>query len=152
PMTIHIMNAEDRTGRGGDHIPFREQNYAAVRFTSTNEDGDANITPQYTDRQHSTRDILGKDINNDGTIDSFYVNLHYLKRNCMINANAAAMAALGPQMPASFQITNNGNGIDLALTPINGIHTYRIGLRTRSNDFDSIYTITNTTSFHTNNV
>ncbi len=39
PMQIQIMNQEDRTGRGGDHIPFREDGYNAIRFTSAVEHG-----------------------------------------------------------------------------------------------------------------
>ncbi|HRI62443.1 MAG TPA: M28 family peptidase, partial [Saprospiraceae bacterium] len=27
PMNVHIMSDEDRLGRGGDHIPFRQRNY-----------------------------------------------------------------------------------------------------------------------------
>jgi|GEM_PF-2573714 len=30
PMQISIMSAEDRTGRGGDHIPFRENGFTAI--------------------------------------------------------------------------------------------------------------------------
>ncbi|HXC05746.1 MAG TPA: M28 family peptidase, partial [Bacteroidia bacterium] len=37
PMNIEIMSPEDRTGRGGDHIPFRMLNFTSVRFTSANE-------------------------------------------------------------------------------------------------------------------
>jgi len=43
PMQISIMSAEDRTGRGGDHIPFRENGFTAIRFTSANENGNAQI-------------------------------------------------------------------------------------------------------------
>lgn len=142
PTTLHIMNAEDRTGRGGDHIPFRINGYPAMRFTSTYEDGDANIVPGYTDRQHSTRDILGKDVNMDGKFDSFYVDVNYLKRNAMINANTATMAAIGPQQPAGMELVNDGNGITVVLTPAAGIQTHRIGIRSASNDFDSVYTLT----------
>ena len=34
PMLLSIMTAEDRTGRGGDHIPFRQKGFPAMRFTS----------------------------------------------------------------------------------------------------------------------
>ena len=34
PMEVKLMSSEDRTGRGGDHIPFRENGYTAMRFTS----------------------------------------------------------------------------------------------------------------------
>lgn len=146
PTTIYIMNAEDRTGRGGDHIPFRNKGYTAMRFTSTYEDGDANIVPGYTDRQHSTRDVLGKDINMDGKFDSFYVDVNYLKRNAMINANAATMATIGPQQPVDMQLGNDGNGLTVVITPAAGITTHRIGIRSSSNDFDSVYTLTGSNS------
>jgi Zn-dependent M28 family amino/carboxypeptidase len=51
PMAITIMSAEDRTGRGGDHIPFRERGFPAMRFTSANEHGNADVSsPDYHDR------------------------------------------------------------------------------------------------------
>jgi hypothetical protein len=152
PTTIYVMNAEDRTGRGGDHIPFRVEGFSAMRFTSTYEDGDANIVPGYTDRQHSTRDILGKDVNLDGKIDSFYVDVNYLKRNAMINANALAMAAIGPQRPGDVQLVNDGNGLTVVVPPVAGINTYRVGIRTAYNDFDSVYTLTGTNVMKTYNV
>ncbi|MES2778357.1 MAG: M28 family peptidase [Bacteroidota bacterium] len=152
PTIIHIMNAEDRTGRGGDHIPFRAQGYSSIRLTSTYEDGDANIVAGYTDRQHSSRDILGKDVNLDGTIDSFYVDLNYLKRNAMINANALAMAAIGPQQPGAVQLGNDGNGLTVIVPPVPGINNYRVGIRSAYNDFDSVYTLTGTNVMKTYNV
>lgn len=138
PYTIHIMNAEDRTGRGGDHIPFRQQGFASIRTTSTHEHGDAQINTNYSDRQHSTRDVLGKDDNADGTLDSLYVNMNYLKRNVMVNANALAMAAIGPPAIPQFELGNDGNGITIRVSPIQGINQYRAGIRTTRNDFDTI--------------
>ena len=57
PMTINIINREDRVGRSGDHIPFRERGYRAVRFCSQNENGNGTGTPP--DRQHTSSDVLG---------------------------------------------------------------------------------------------
>ncbi|NDC40698.1 MAG: hypothetical protein EBZ77_03970, partial [Chitinophagia bacterium] len=136
---VNLMNAEDRTGRGGDHIPFRQQNYNSIRFTSANEHGDANPAAGYQDRQHSTRDILGKDFNNDNIIDSFYVSTSYLQRNCLINGTSIAMASNGPNVP-EFSITNVGNG------------NYRVGVRTRKIDFDTVYTVNGQTDFTLFNV
>lgn len=136
--TINIMNAEDRTGRGGDHIPFRLQGYTSVRLTASHEHGDANPLPGYTDRQHSTRDILGVDTNNDGKLDSLFVDLNYLKRNLVINGNAMAMAANGPANP-SFDLINDGNGLNVVFKPAdNSIKRYVAGFRTRGNDFDTL--------------
>src|SRR5205807_2453494 len=91
PMGINIMTPEDRTGRGGDHIPFRALGYTAMRFTAQNEDGNADVTSaSYADRQHTSGDSIGVDVNNDGVIDSYYVDFDYLARNTVINGNAAA--------------------------------------------------------------
>ena len=91
---IDVMFGEDRSGRGSDHIPFREQGYTAIRFTSSYEHGDGNPSQAgYSDRQHSTRDVLGKDVDGDGVIDSFYVNFNYLRNNAIVNALCAANAA-----------------------------------------------------------
>ncbi|MCE2787515.1 MAG: M28 family peptidase [Bacteroidota bacterium] len=138
PYTVHIMNAEDRTGRGGDHIPFRQLGFASIRTTSAHEHGDAQINTNYSDRQHSTRDVLGKDNNADGTLDSLYVNMNYLKRNIMVNANALAMAAIGPPAVPQFELGNDGNGITIRVSAIPGINQYRAGIRTTRNDFDTI--------------
>lgn len=142
PMSISIMTPEDRTGRGGDHIPFRQRGYASIRFTSANEHGDANPVADYTDRQHSTRDILGKDINNDGKIDSYYVSFTYLARNTAINGNGAAMAALGPKTP-TVSISNLGqNRMKIDITSAENYPAYKLGVRTTGNDFDTLITLT----------
>ena len=92
PMTISIINREDRVGRGGDHIPFRENSYPSIRFTCANEHGDADVSdPNYSDRQHTSSDILGIDLNNDGQLDQYYVDLNYLKRNAVINGGTIVL-------------------------------------------------------------
>ena len=88
PMNVRIMAPEDRTGRGGDHIPFREKGFTAMRFTAANEHGDASNGPGYTDRQHTSSDVLGVDTDGDGSVDSFFVQFNYLARNAVINGNA----------------------------------------------------------------
>lgn len=142
PMGIHIMTPEDRTGRGGDHIPFRQRGYPAIRFTAANEHGDANPVAGYEDRQHSTRDVLGKDINGDGKLDSYYVSFTYLARNAAINGVAAAMAAIGPKTPA-VSITNLGeNRMRVEITSPENYPAYRLGARSLTNDFDTVLTLT----------
>lgn len=54
PAVLNIMSREDRVGRGGDHIPFRQRGFPALRFTSANEHGDGNPGQAgYDDRQHT---------------------------------------------------------------------------------------------------
>lgn len=140
PMVITIMTSEDRVGRGGDHIPFREKGFTAIRFTSANEHGDAGIDADYHDRQHTKDDILGVDTDGDLVIDSFFVDFNYLKRNAAINGMAATMLAQGPVRP-SFSAERLEQSIHIIIDDPNNYDHYRVGLRSTTNDFDTIYTI-----------
>ena len=94
---INIMSPEDRTGRGGDHIPFRERGFPAVRFTSANEHGNGNPNSSGEhDRQHSVTGYFRRaDTNADGVVDSFFVDFNYLARNTIINGNASCVGSNG---------------------------------------------------------
>jgi len=141
-LSLHIMTNEDRIGRGGDHIPFRQKGYPAIRFSSANEHGDASNGPNYTDRQHTEDDILGVDTDGDNVVDSFFVDFNYLKRNSVINATAAANCANSPKTP-SFKIDSLDQDLmRVTITSPEDFPTYRIGLRTTNNDWDSVYTST----------
>jgi hypothetical protein len=140
-MTVTVMSGEDRSGRGGDHIPFRQNGFASCRFTSANEHGDASNGPGYTDRQHTTDDVLGVDTDLDGTIDSFFVDFNYLSRNACINGAGASIAALGPKKPDFNIATIPGPGIIIHVTQESNYSSYRVGVRSTTNDWDSVYTI-----------
>lgn len=142
--TINLMTPEDRGGRGGDHIPFRQRGYPAIRFTSANEHGDGNpAMAGYEDRQHSMADVLGLDTDNDGLLDSFFVDFNYLARNAIINGNAAAMAALGPITP-SISTEDVDVGIRFEIEDPNNYGQYRIGIHSfGANDWDTLYTVQN---------
>ncbi|MDX2360701.1 MAG: M28 family peptidase [Crocinitomicaceae bacterium] len=142
-MAIHIMSAEDRTGRGGDHIPFREDGFTAIRTTSANEHGDASNAPGYSDRQHTSDDILGIDTNGDQIIDSFFVDFNYLGRNAVINGVASAMVAIGPRTPDFQMISYTDTTITLTITTETQYPQYRMALRTVDNDWDTVYTTNN---------
>ena len=140
PMGINIMTPEDRTGRGGDHIPFRVLNYPAMRFTAENEDGNADVTSlTYKDRQHTSGDSIGVDINNDGIIDTFWVDFDYLARNAVINGNAASMMAAGPKTP-DFTVGTVPGYLVVNITLHPEYLKYRVGVRTNNNDWDTVYT------------
>ena len=142
PMLVTIMSSEDRTGRGGDHIPFRQNGFAASRFTSANEHGDASNGPGYSDRQHTTTDVIGLDTNLDGTIDSFFVDFNYLARNACINGVGASIAAIGPNKPDFIvAATIAGPGIVIQVTQEAQYANYRVGIRSSTNDWDSVYTM-----------
>ena len=147
PMQITLMSAEDRTGRGGDHIPFRQNGFTAMRFTSANEHGNADVSdPDYHDRQHSIRDILGEDTDNDGEIDSFFVDLNYLARNIVINGTAVIAAAQGVMTP-EFTATRVDSTITVKINDPLNYGKYKIGKRFWDNDFDEVFTIEGTTTF-----
>lgn len=141
PMLVSIMSGEDRVGRGGDHIPFRQKGFTACRYTSANEHGDASNGAGYVDRQHTSDDILGVDTNTDGIIDSFFVDFNYLSRNAVINGTAATIAAKGPRKPDLSVQTIAGPGIIIQIIDQPQYAYYRVGLRTLTNDWDTVYTI-----------
>ena len=141
PMTINIMTPLDRTGRGGDHIPFFDEGYTSIRFCSANEHGDADVSkPGYADRQHTSTDVLGVDTDNDMVIDSFFVNFNYLARMSVINGNAMAMMALGPPTP-QFSLSTDNAGFSVYINTQKQYQHYRVGVRSATNDWDSVYTI-----------
>jgi hypothetical protein len=144
PMMLTIMSAEDRTGRGGDHIPFRQKGFPAMRFTSANEHGDASNGPGYTDRQHTSDDILGVDTDNDMIIDSFFVDFNYLARNAVTNGIGSSMAAIGPMQPDLSVNVLGGPALEITITNQTQYANYRVAIRSLTNDWDSVYTMTGT--------
>jgi hypothetical protein len=94
--TVRLVARRDRFGRGGDHTPFHQQGWAAVRFTEAMEN--------YA-RQHTVDD------RSDG------VDPAYLARNARVNAAAMASLALAPPAPeVTTQMLGRGrSGYDAAL-------------------------------------
>jgi Peptidase family M28 len=140
PATINIMTAIDRVSRSGDHVPFYNLGDAAIRMCSFNEPGDG----LGSGREHLSLDSGGVDTKPipNGTIDSFFVSFFFLARNAQIDANAAAMAAVSPATP-TYTITNIGNNrLRVVVNSQTGYPVYRLGVRTTSYDFDSVYSFT----------
>lgn len=144
PMMMTIMNNEDRIGRGGDHIPFRQDGFRAMRFSSANEHGDASNGAGYTDRQHTHNDILGVDTSGNMIIDSFFVDFNYLARNAVINGVGGAMIAIGPKIPEFYVTSSNDINpeFQILITDQTQYDEYRVAFRSTTNDWDSVYTIT----------
>ena len=141
PMTISIMEREDRVGRGGDHIPFRQAGFRNVRFTAANEHGDGNpVGKDYHDRQHTDADVLGVDTDGDQVVDSFFVDFNYLQRNAVINGMTATLLASGPGTPA-FALHDEPTGLRISITPLATAVAYRVGVRTlnANSDFVAVY-------------
>lgn len=145
PMQVSVMSPEDRTGRSGDHVPFRQHGYNAMRFTSANEHGDANVSNvNYADRQHTVRDTLGMDTDNDQVVDSFFVDFNYLARNAVINGNSIGMLGIGPKTPNMTATVIAANTVKIQITQQTQYAVYRLGVRSTTNDWDSVYTMNGT--------
>lgn len=145
PMGLHVMTPEDRSGRGGDHIPFRQDGFTAMRFTAANENGNADVTSStYQDRQHTDRDSLGIDADGDGVLDTMLLDVRYLARNAVINGNAAGIIAISPAVP-DFSFTSLGGGnVQISITAHPEYLHYKIGMRTTTYDWDSVYEFSGT--------
>ena len=150
PMEINIIITEDRSGRSGDHIPFRSRGYTAVRFCSQNEHGDGSGTPP--DRQHTTTDILGVDtsVPPDGVIDSFFVDMSYLRRNTISNGVNLGLLGIAPPMP---EPTYNAlpDGIEISLHGTDTLYQhYAVSVRTNGSgslDWDTVHYFLGSTTY-----
>ncbi len=87
-----IIYRRDRFGRGGDHIPFLERGFAAVRFTEPDED--------YTHQHQNVRTENGKFY---GDTPEF-VDYKYLANATRINLIALASIANAPAKPKNVGI------------------------------------------------
>ena len=149
-MTINMMIREDREGRSGDHIPFREKGYRAIRFCSQNEHGNGTGTPP--DRQHTSNDVLGQDITipPDGILDTFFVDMGYLRRNAISNGVNLGYLAIAPSQPEP-EFEPLPDGVEITMTGNDTIYKhYRVGIRSEGSGtlyFDTVITFTDSTHF-----
>lgn len=102
-MNVMLVYRRDRYGRGGDHIPFLERGYPAVRFTEVNEE---------FRHQHQTVRIEGGV--QFGDLPEF-VDFPYVANVARINAASLAALALAPSRPKGVTIvaTRLSNDTDL---------------------------------------
>ena len=91
-FTVSIVHRRDRYLRGGDHIPFLERGYAALRFTEPNEDFN-----------HQHQDIRIEKGVQMGDLPEF-VDPDYVAKVTRVNAAALASLALAPAAPAKVQV------------------------------------------------
>jgi len=82
----------DRFLRGGDHTPFNQQGYAAVRFTETNENFD-----------HQHQDLRTENGVEYGDKPEF-VDYRYLRRTAQVNLATLASLALAPAAPQKVEV------------------------------------------------
>jgi Zn-dependent M28 family amino/carboxypeptidase len=88
-MMVRQVWRADRMGRGGDHLPFEEAGYPAVRFT---------VAVENYDGQH--QDVRSADEHDYGdTIDK--MDFAYLARVTRLNVRALALLADAPVPPVA---------------------------------------------------
>lgn len=86
-MKVWMIYRRDRYGRGGDHQPFLERGYAAVRFTEPNED--------YHHQHQNVRTESGIQYGDLPQFDDF----KYIADVARVNAAALAALASAPARP-----------------------------------------------------
>jgi len=89
---VNVIQRADRYLRGGDHMPFLAQGYAALRFTEPNEDF-----------AHQHQDVRVENGVQYGDLPQF-VDYEYVARVTRVNAAALASLALAPAAPSQVQV------------------------------------------------
>ena len=91
-FNVMLVYRRDRYGRGGDHIPFLERGYPAVRFTEVNEN--------YNHQHQNVRTENGIQY---GDLPEF-VDFAYVANVARVNAASLAALALAPSRPKNVNI------------------------------------------------
>ncbi len=91
-VNVMMVYRRDRYLRGGDHIPFLERGFPAVRFTEPNED--------YTHQHQNVRVENGVQF---GDLPK-YVDFGYIAQVARTNAASLATLALAPSKPKNVAI------------------------------------------------
>lgn len=91
-FNVWLINRRDRYLRGGDHMPFLERGYAAVRFTEPNEN--------YNHQHQNVRVEHGIQYGDLPEFDDF----NYIARVARLNAAALATLARAPARPKNVLI------------------------------------------------
>ncbi|MCA1247004.1 M20/M25/M40 family metallo-hydrolase [Massilia sp. MS-15] len=89
---VSVIHRADRYLRGGDHMPFLEQGYAALRFTEPAED----FAHQHQDLRTENGKVYG-DLAEFNDYD-------YIARVTRVNAAALASLALAPGAPQNVRL------------------------------------------------
>jgi hypothetical protein len=93
-MKVNVIWRRDRYLRGGDHFPFLDAGYAALRFTEPSEDW-----------RHQHQDVRLVDGVQFGDLPEF-VDFAYVADVARVNGAALASLALGPSIPREVEMEN----------------------------------------------
>lgn len=89
---VMMVYRRDRYGRGGDHIPFLERGFPAVRFTEVNEEF-----------RHQHQNVRTENGVQYGDLPEF-VDFAYVANVARVNAASLASLALAPSRPKGVAI------------------------------------------------
>ncbi|HZX59144.1 MAG TPA: M28 family peptidase [Mucilaginibacter sp.] len=95
-LDVKLIYRRDRYLRGGDHVPFLQQGFTAVRFTEMNED--------FTRQHQNVRTENGVDY---GDLPDF-VDYNYVQKVARMNLSVLANLALAPAAPQNVGIVTSG--------------------------------------------
>ena len=93
-MNVDLIYRRDRYSRGGDHFPFLDAGYAAVRLTEPSEDF-----------RHQHQNVRRENGVQFGDLPEF-VDFDYAADVARVNAAALASLALGPSAPREVLMEN----------------------------------------------
>jgi len=117
-FSVSMVYRRDRYLRGGDHIPFLERGYPAVRFTEPNEN--------YNHQHQNVRIEGGVQY---GDLPEF-VDFGYIAQVARVNAASLACLALAPTAPKSVAIVTrrltNDTDLQWAASPEVDLAGYEI--------------------------
>jgi hypothetical protein len=91
-MTVDIIYRRDRYLRGGDHSPFLDAGYPAVRMTEPNEDF-----------RHQHQDLRKENGVQFGDLPEF-CDFDYMAQVARVNLTALGALALAPAVPANVEV------------------------------------------------
>ena len=115
---VNVIQRHDRYLRGGDHMPFLEQGYAALRFTEPNED----FSHQHQNLRTENGKVYGDLIE--------FVDFDYTAKVAKVNAAALASLALAPAAPKDVKVRTdklvNDSTLVWAANPEPDVAGYRI--------------------------
>jgi hypothetical protein len=89
---VNVIYRRDRYLRGGDHMPFLQNGYAALRFTEPNEDFD-----------HQHQDLRTENGKKIGDLPE-YNDYNYIARVARVNGAALASLAMAPAAPQKVAV------------------------------------------------
>jgi Zn-dependent M28 family amino/carboxypeptidase len=91
-LEVVMIYRNDRFLRGGDHTPFVQNGYAAVRITEMNENYDHQHQTLRTENGIKYGDLIE------------YMDFEYLRKNTAVNLANLANLAKAPSMPDSVKV------------------------------------------------